>query len=257
MKEILRINKLFFSYSKNIEVLSALNIEIISKTITAILGKNGCGKSTMLDCIIGIHNVPKNTIFIQGKEFHTLSQYERSKIIAYVPQNIITNLDFKVFDFILFGRNPHIQFGQKPTQNDYNEVLKCAQICGLTALLGKNINKISGGERQLASITRALVQNTPIIIMDEPMSALDFGNQAHVLQLILDLQQEGKTIIFTTHNPNHALTLQCNVAIMENKQIIQHGDYKTILNTNTLKKIYGNIIELDNLPHFHFRLTKK
>ena len=100
-------------------------------------------------------------------------------------------------------------------------------------------------------------EDTPIIIMDEPMSALDFGNQAHVLQLILDLQQEGKTIIFTTHNPNHALTLQCNVAIMENKQIIQHGDYKTILNTNTLKKIYGNIIELDNLPHFHFRLTKK
>ncbi len=105
---------------------------------------------------------------------------------------------------------------------------------------------LSGGQLQLVSITRALIQETPIIIMDEPMSALDLRNQIVILKLIKDLSRQGKTIIFTTHNPNHAIALNCEVCLLDAGHIIGNGNANQVLSVNTIKKVYGSGVEMSN-----------
>lgn len=146
-------------------------------------------------------------------------------------------------EFILFGRSCRLKFGASPTQSDYDVAKSNAEKCGITHLLSKNINKLSGGERQLAFIARALTQESPIIIMDEPTASLDYGNQLKLYEIIKDLQRDGKTIIFTTHNPEHVLYLNCLVAVIMNGKVSMTGKATEIINKATLKQIYGDIVD--------------
>jgi iron complex transport system ATP-binding protein len=115
---------------------------------------------------------------------------------------------------------------------------------GISHLLSKNIQHLSGGELQLVLITRALVQETPIILMDEPMSALDLGNQVKILKLIKELQRQKKTILFSSHNPNHALVLDANVCMIKDGQAIASGIASSCITQENLRTLYGDNVVL-------------
>ncbi len=236
----IEISNLSFNYVKNIPVLSNINLSIEGGTITAILGKNGCGKSTLLDCMIGYNNYKEGTILINKKGNKIFSEKQLAVEVAYIPQTTISNMDFTVEEFILFGRNCHLKFGESLSKDDFKLMYEKAELVGITNILDKSINKISGGERQLAFIARALVQESPIIIMDEPTANLDFGNQAILFSIIKRLKDEGKTIIYTTHNPNQVRELDCDVIGMRDGLIICHGKAKDVLNIDQIKKLYGD-----------------
>lgn len=243
MNNAIEVTDLSFEYEKNKPVLDNICFNVEQGSVVAILGKNGCGKSTLLDCIIGYNVFKSGSIKVNGRDIKELSDKELSKNIAYISQKTDINLDYSVLEFILFGRNCRLKFGASPTQPDYDIAKANAEKCGLTHLLSKDINKLSGGERQLVFIARALTQESPIIIMDEPTASLDYGNQLKIYEIIKELQKDGKTIIFTTHNPEHVLYLDCLVAVVQSMKITKTGQAKDIITPTTLKEIYGDIVE--------------
>ena len=226
MKNVIEIKDLSFSYEKNKNVLREVNLSIEEGAIVAILGKNGCGKSTLLDCIIGYNDYKQGEIKVDGIDAKLLSSKELAQKVAYISQNTVINIDYTVLEFILFGRNCHLPFGSSPSESDYEIAKNNAEKLGITHLLSKDINKLSGGERQLAFIARALTQESKIIVMDEPTASLE------------DLQRAGKTVVFTIHNPEHAIKLNCDVAIMKDGKVIQCGKAKDCITRELLEEIY-------------------
>ena len=241
----IEVKGLSFGYTKETPVLKNINISIKPSSLTAILGKNGCGKSTLLDCIIGYNQTKTGNIFINGKDLHTFSDKQLATEIAYIPQNTVSNMDFTVEEFILFGRNCRLKFGDFLKQEDYDIVHENARLLGVDNLLSKSIHRISGGERQLAYIARALTQESPIIIMDEPTANLDFGNQAVLFSIMKDLQQKGKTVLFTTHNPNHVMDLGCELIGIKDGAEKYAGSASDVMSVDMIKDLYGEKFEVE------------
>ena len=242
------VKNISFAYDKSKKVLNNLSVSFEKGKIIALIGKNGSGKSTFLDCLLGVNDY-EGTILIDGQNIKDLSDKEYALLVSFIPQSVQIYIDYSIRDFISFGRNPHTKLGLALTDKDYDIVEENAAKCGITDLLDKDINKVSGGERQLAFIARALTQETPIIIMDEPTASLDFGNQQKLFKIMDSLVKDGKTIIFTTHNPNHLVNLNCDIFA------VSDGILKPInqLNGKTIKEIYGDEFEQEGKA-FLFKL---
>lgn len=245
MNNVIEIKNLDFSYDKN-KIYDSLSLCFVENEITYIMGNNGCGKTTLLKLITGFLIPQNGEILILGNKISNLSSRELAKRIAYVPQNIKQNVDFCVKDYLALGRTPYIRFGMNPSKDDYALVEAYAREMGILDFLSHNFNELSGGQKQLVSITRALIQETPIIILDEPMSALDIGKQADFLCTLKKLKQRGKTVILTSHNPNHALTINCNVCLINNNCILGYGNCKDVLSNANIEIVYGDKVILNN-----------
>ena len=126
-----------------------------------------------------------------------------------------------------------------PNEEDFEKVHKYAERMGIIDLIYKNYNQLSGGEKELVRITKTLIQETKIILLDEATASLDFGNQYKILDLLMELKKEGKTIIFTIHNPKQLLEYNFNVAVLNNSKIIAQGIAKEVINDDIIKSIYG------------------
>lgn len=231
---MIKVKNLSFGYLKNRLILDDISLEFGKGKIIALIGRNGSGKSTFIDCLLGVNDY-KGEIFVCDINIKELSDKEYARHVSYISQSTQINIDYSVRDFISFGRNPYLKLGQTPSKKDFDLVTNNAKKCGIADLLDQDINKISGGERQLAFIARALTQETPIIIMDEPTSALDFGNQQKLFKTMKELAKEGKTIVFTTHNPNHLVNLDCDIFAVKDKGILKLDE----LNDTAIKEIYG------------------
>lgn len=255
MSNSIEIKGLSFSYKKDEAVLNNINIKIKVGSISAILGKNGSGKSTLLDCIIGYNKLNQGSIYINGSSIKDLKIRDIAKNVSYISQKTAVNIDYSVIDFIAFGRTAYLGYFSMPKQSDYDIAIDSMKLLGILKLRNKLITEISGGERQLVYIARALTQNTPILIMDEPTSALDFGNQARLFSIFKSLQSKGKTIIFTTHNPNHVLNLKCDTIVLVKGEIATYGDSKDVLNDSLMKTIYGDsIVKKNNGQYYEFNI---
>lgn len=247
----IEIKNLRFAYEKGKNVLENLSLSVKENTLNAILGANGKGKSTLLDCLVGINEPLEGEIIIKNKKNKDYSNKEFAREVAYISQTTQINIDYTVREFILFGRNPYLSLGQSPSEKDYELAENYAKKIGIEHLLGKSITKISGGERQLVFICRALVQESNIFIFDEPLSSLDFGNQNKLLMLFKELEAEGKTIIFTTHNPNQVLDLNCNVIILNEKHVLTTGLASEVIDDLLLENIYQVKVSKTN-NHYTF-----
>lgn len=245
---MIKVKKLSFGYLKNRLVLDDISLEFEKGKIIALIGRNGSGKSTFLDCLLGVNDY-EGEIFVCDNNIKELSDKEYARHVSFIPQSVQINIDYSIRDFISFGRNPYLKLGQTPSKKDFDLVTQNAEKCGIADLLDQDINKVSGGERQLAFIARALTQETPIIIMDEPTAALDFGNQQKLFKAMKELAKEGKTIIFTTHNPNHLVNLGCDIFAVKDKGILKLDE----LNDTTIKEIYGDEFQRDG-KSFLFKL---
>lgn len=237
---LLEVKNLSYSYKTNQTVLNSINLKIEEGTINVLLGLNGCGKTTLLKLIASLLKTKTSEIFINGKSLNNLKNNEKAKLISYVPQLSSNEEDFLVKDFLLFGFVSDLKFYEKPKKDQVKKMHEAAAKFDIELLLNKKLNELSGGERQKVYICSAYLQDTPLILLDEPMSALDLKNQSLIVNILQELKEEGKTIILSAHNPNIALILDSNVILMNNGEIYKTGHCGDIVKVPILKDIYGN-----------------
>ncbi len=237
------VKDLCFRYRKSDkEVLRGLSLFCEPGTVTVLLGLNGSGKTTLIKCLVGLLSPGSGNITLDGQNLRALNVKERAKRMAYVAQRSGTVDDFLVKDYLLFGKASQLRFYESPKESDEQEAAEIAERFGITKLLKKKLYEISGGERQIVSICSALLQRTELIILDEPTSALDIRNQATVLSILKEIAKDGKTIILSSHNPNHALYLDSEVALLKNGTVSECGHATDIVKPEKLKQIYGEQI---------------
>ena len=213
----------------------------------SVVGPNGVGKSTLFYCLLGIFDNYKGKISIKDIDIKNLGVQEMAKLIAYVPQSHFPSFNFSVFDMVLLGTSVQISSVSTPGKKQIQLAESAMDRLGISHLRERGYTKISGGERQLALIARALVQQTNVLILDEPTANLDFGNQIRVLEQIRSLTKEGYTIIQSTHNPEQAFMYSDRVLAMHRGRILADGSPSEIVTEELVHKLYGVDVKIKSL----------
>lgn len=235
---VLEINKLSFSYS-DYKVISELDCKIGAGCLVALLGKNGCGKTTLFRCILGLLKAESGEIKINST---SVSDYSPSKLaaeITYIPQENYPVFNYRVFEVLVLGLISKLGVFSTPKEKDYEKAYKVLKDLDAEHLMEKRYKELSGGERQLVLIARSLLQGSKLLIMDEPTANLDYGNQIKILNYLKELSRKGYSIIFSTHNPEHALLYCDETIVMHDRKIIAQGSPKAVLSKELLKTVYG------------------
>jgi iron complex transport system ATP-binding protein len=243
MSPILEVSDISFSYGHGADVFSDISFSVDEGQILTILGANGVGKSTMLNCVTGVLRPQKGTTRLMGRDIAEMSDREVAQLLGYVQQVHTTTYGFKVDEFLLMGRAPHIGATKMPKKSDYDAVYEVMDEMGIRHLADKSYNELSGGERQQVQIGRALVQNPRLIVLDEPTNHLDYGNQYKILKLLKSLSARGFAIILTTHLPDQAILLGGSVGVLSSGGSFEIGTAEELVTTENMRNIYG--IELD------------
>lgn len=242
---IVNCKNVSFAYDSEKTVLNNVTFSIEKGQLISLIGPNGVGKSTLLNCIAGLIKPDSGVIELNEKCISTMSAKTIAQNIAYVPQKNATSFDYSVKDFVVMGRTAQMSVLSVPSRNDYIKAQEALERLGVEHLSERSITKLSGGEQQKVCIARALVQEPKLIIMDEPTSALDYGNQMKVLKLIRELASLDYAVLFTTHNPDHSLILKSDVAILKNGGFLEFGKYSDILTQEKLSEVYNTELRLE------------
>ncbi|WP_409198141.1 ABC transporter ATP-binding protein [Methanobrevibacter acididurans] len=247
MEKIMEVKNISFSYEKDSpEIFENITFNIEKGDVLCILGPNGIGKTTLIKCLNGLHEINNGKILLNKKNIKTLSFKEISKMIGYIPQGHIPSFPFSVFDVVLMGRTPYINLSAAPKEKDLTITENALKNIGIYHLKDKPYTNLSGGERQLVFLARVLAQEPDLLILDEPTSHLDFGNQIKLLEILENLSKLGLAIVMSSHFPDHAF-ISCNkVAIMKNKKFIDFGTPEDVITEENLKKAYGINVKLIN-----------
>lgn len=200
MDNVIEINDLSFGYGGEREVLSGVNCAIRANAFTVIMGNNGSGKSTLLRAMGGIVPYHKGSIKIKGKELKDLQPKDRAKEIGFLAQHHKAVFPFKVSEVVLTGRASYVHY--LPKKEDVYEADKAMDRLGIMHLRDEVYSQLSGGQQQLVMIARLLTQNSNIILMDEPISALDYYNQINIIKVIKELVSQGITVAAILHDTN-------------------------------------------------------
>ncbi len=229
------------------DVLKGIEFRVYGGQITTILGPNGSGKTTLFKCIIGLWKPQKGAVFFDEKDISNLSYEQRARIFAVVPQQHEPPFPYSVLDVVLMGRVSHVSMFSSPSRHDYIKAEEAIEVVGVNHLKERAYTKISGGERQLVLIARALAQEAPILLLDEPISHLDFRNQVHVLSKVREIaMQKGLTVLMTLHDPNMAMLFSKEVVIMNDGHLIVHGSPQEVITEENLKRVYGIDVSVVN-----------
>lgn len=220
-------------------VLDGISCQLHNGELLCILGANGVGKTTLYRTILGFIPLLGGEILLDGKEIGTFSKTELARKIAYVPQYHTPPFPYTVSDVVLMGRGAHVSKFSSPGKNDEMIADEMMERMGISDLKREIYTELSGGERQLVLIARALAQQASCILMDEPASSLDFGNQIRLLKEIKKLASEGISICFTSHYPDHAFLTEASVLVLEGKKQWKKGSAQEIITAELLKNIYG------------------
>ncbi len=240
------VSNLSFSYGER-QVLDDINVTAENGQLLSIVGPNGVGKSTLFYCILGILNNYKGKIAIEGRDIKGLDIKEMAKLIAYVPQSHYPSFNFSVFDMVLMGTSIQVSSVSTPGKAQVELVYSALERLGILHLKNRGYTKISGGERQLALIARALVQQTKVLILDEPTANLDFGNQVRVLTQIKSLAKEGYTIVQSTHNPDQTFMFSDHVLAMLSGKVLADGAPCDVLTEDLIHDLYVVDVDVQSL----------
>ena len=235
----LLVSDLCYRYPSGPLILDKVSFSLSQGACLSILGTNGAGKSTLLNCLAGLLLPDSGEIYLNDRKMSELRTAEIARQIAYVPQFQNTPYSYTVREYVVMGRSPYIGVFSTPSQEDYRIAEESLEKMGISHLREKELTAISGGERQQAMIARALTQQPEIILLDEPTAQLDYGNQYRVVQMVQGLTREGYTVIMTTHNPEHAMMLKGQVAILNREHHFFTGPTEELLKESLLTSLYG------------------
>ena len=248
MENIIEIKNLSFKYNTTKAIFSDLNLTIKKGEITTLLGKNGCGKSTLIKLLSkNITNYTGN-IFLKNKELKSYSLKELAAKLSIVYQNNITPQEITVFDMVSFARLPYQNiFFYKQTKEDIEKINFALKETDLIDYKNTIVSELSGGQLQRIYIAMCLAQDTEIIILDEPTTFLDIKYQKSIMKLVKRLNQElHLTIIMVLHDINQAITYSDNIVALLDGEIIKNDKAHTLLDEELLNKIYDTAIKIEN-----------
>lgn len=221
-------------------LVRGIDLQVRRGEVLCLLGPNGGGKTTLLRTLLGLIAPLGGTVRIDGTPLEQMSRRQIALRLAYVPQATSSGFAYLARDIVAMGRAARMPLLGAPTRHDRDMAERALQQLGLAHLSARPVTELSGGERQLVLIARALAQEADGILMDEPTSSLDFGNQVLVLRQIRTLaSRDGLAIIMTTHQPDHALTIADHVALVHGAAMLGPASPDALITADRLTEVYG------------------
>lgn len=239
-EELLRVEDLRCGYGRKhpVEIVHGVSFTVASSEFVCIIGANGCGKTTTLKALMGLLPCLGGAVRLNGRPISSMTEHERARHFAYIPQAHTPPFPFTVADVVMMGRTPYVNRLAHTTELDRVVAYQAMELLGITGFADQAYTTLSGGQKQLVLIARALTQQSDILVMDEPTAALDFGNQQLVLSRMSMLSKMGKAVIMVTHDPDHALFCADKVIVMERGSIIAVGSARECITTQIVDRIY-------------------
>ena len=243
----INVQNIIFKYEEN-KILKGCSFDLEKGKIFSLLGENGCGKTTLIKIIGGILKADAGNILIDHQDINKLKSKEVAQKMAYVPQEHISSFPYSVLEIVVMGRNPHLGIFSRPSAKDYDIAKEAINLVGIYELKDKNYRKLSGGEKQLVFIARAMTQQAEYILLDEPTSHLDFKNQHKILSIISEIVKERKVgVLISLHDPNLAINFSDYGIMMKDGKILAHGNMDDISTSNNFTLLYDTKVQVDYL----------
>jgi iron complex transport system ATP-binding protein len=215
--------------------------------MVCVLGPNGSGKTTLFKSLLGPLLPLAGFVEINGVKADHFSRHQYARQLAYVPQVAMSYFPYRIIDMVLMGRTPHIDWFAVPSAHDRSVAHASLERLGIAHLNNRLFGEVSGGERQLTLIARALAQEASIVILDEPTASLDFGNQTRVIGTLRELADIGLTIVFSTHEPSHAFAGANTAVLVKAGTMLAHGAPREVVTSDSLKSLYGIDVAIEYL----------
>ncbi len=234
----LDIKNVSFSYEDK-RVLNDVSFSASGGEVIAILGPNGVGKSTLFKCILAFLKPQTGTIEIDGRNVLSLTDRERSRSMAYIPQSFNPVFNHSVLETVMMGAAGRLSLFETPGKEERRRAAELIEAMGIGAIKTRGTRKISGGEKQLMLLARSMMQEAEILIMDEPTASLDFANSHRVMRKVKELSEEGYTIIFSTHSPSLAALYSTSIIALKDGSILKKGSASEIMTGEMLSSLYS------------------
>lgn len=243
---VLQAEKLSLSYDTT-PIIHSLDLETPSGQITALIGPNGCGKSTLLRGLARLLKPKVGSVLLNGYAIQTIPTKQLAKELGILPQAPVAPEGITVRELVAQGRYPHQDWFQQWSHADEDALQKALTLTTLTHLADRAVDTLSGGQRQRAWIAMALAQETDILLLDEPTTYLDLAHQLEVLELLVKLNQEGKTIIMVLHDLNHAAHYADHLVALADGRISAQGTSHEVITEEIIRDVFG--VESQVIPH--------
>ncbi|MCR5741039.1 MAG: ABC transporter ATP-binding protein [Gammaproteobacteria bacterium] len=240
---MLKVSNISFKYKEGNKVLDNVSFDLKEGLVNVLLAPNGAGKTTLIKCICGLEKASEGSIYYNDLDINQMKVKEKSKILSYVPQELSIPY-LNVYEVIMLGRVPYINF--KETKEDENIVFEIIEKLGLSEFTYREFDTLSGGEKQLVMIARALVQNPKILVLDEPTSNLDISKSIMIMKKIKELTVEHNIItLVSMHDLNLALNYGDNFVLIKDEKILNYGS-KDIVTNEAIKELFNIEVNILN-----------
>jgi iron complex transport system ATP-binding protein len=243
----LEAKQLDFGYREK-RVGSGVSLALEAGEVLCLLGPNGSGKTTLFKTLLGLLPAQGGEVRIDDVDLRARARDEVARLVSYVPQAHAAFFPFTVEEVVLMGRTAHLGLFSSPSRRDRDAAHAAIARMQIEHLAQSIYTRISGGERQLTLIARALAQEAQVAVMDEPTANLDFGNQVRVLQHIQALARSGIGVLLSTHDPDHAFICADRVAMLHDGRLARLGDPAATITAESLKEIYGVKVAVVRVP---------
>jgi iron complex transport system ATP-binding protein len=227
-------------------VLRGASFEARAGEVCGLFGPNGCGKTTLFRCCLGLLHGRAQHLAVDGHALAPMPPRERARLVAYVPQEHKPPFPLRVEDVVMLGRTPYLGLLGRASAADRQIVEETLARLGLTDLPGRAYDRLSGGQRQLVLIARAVAQQTPVMLLDEPASGLDSRNQMLIWRILRELARGGTTVVCCSHDPNHVAWFCDHAVVMQAGVVMAEGPPADTLSAATLERLYPGACAVTN-----------
>jgi iron complex transport system ATP-binding protein len=233
------ITGLSFGYTESEPIFSGIDLRLAPGQVFCLLGPNGSGKSTLLKCIMQLLTPAAGRVAVDGEDLSGLGANRIAAKLGFVPQTLVSAFPFTVAEIVVMGRASQIRMTASPSKKDRDLAMTALERMGITHLALRPCNQLSGGEWQQVLIARALTHSPKVLLLDEPCSHLDIGNQVKILEIVNRLAQDGITILMASHFPDHAFLTAHQVGILKHGRLLALGNPDETLCESVLYDTYG------------------
>ncbi len=244
---MLDIRSISVNYGES-EILKNLSFQVQAGKVISLIGPNGAGKTTLIRAISGVLPLKSGSIEIDNADLATMSTTDRARLLAVVPQARRLPPEFSVQQAVLMGRTPYLDWLGNLSKYDYEKASWALDRTQISGFADRRIDELSGGEQQLVLVARALAQDSPVVLLDEPTAHLDLRHQATILNLVHDLARErGLAVLMSLHDLNLVSLFSDSIALLGDGRILVYGSPNEVLSPKYLSEVYQ--VPLDIIPH--------